>query len=117
MSRVSTLLLLVGLMLHMSVIPAGAGVENNPSAFRGGNVVCEGVPGDPGDLIATGQAGHDGVNPGMAGVALYVEITNLGPEPVPVFGSSSLNPGLAKVTTWCTWEGEGLEFAGWVLLR
>lgn len=117
MSRVSTFLLLVGLMLLMSVVPAGAGVENNPNAFRGGNVICDDVPMEPGSLIATGQAGHDGVNPGVVGVALYVEITNLGPEPVPIFGSSPLNRGLAKVTTWCTWQGEGFDFRGRVLLR
>lgn len=112
MSRVSTLLVLVVLVAMVGVLPASAGLENNPKAFVGTDVVCEGD--ELGGLLATGQAGH--ADDGTLGVALYVEITNLGPEPIPVFGKFERNRGLASQTVWCTWAGEGLEFAGWVLL-
>lgn len=106
------MLVLVGLMLVLGVAPASAGVEKNPRVFVGTDVMCGGE--SLGGLLATGQAGH--ASDGTLGVAVYVEITNIGPDAVPVFGSFPLNNGLAGITTECSWSGEGLDFHGYVIL-
>ncbi len=92
---------------------ADAGVERNPNAFPGEDVVCDnGFASD--DVLIVGRAGQ--VPPGTSGVATKVEVLTPGGWAL-IFDAPGR--GLDALTTSCTWTGPegGPLFRGEVLLR